>query len=150
VTYIQQKFCGTDDKCHQRAASILSADSVDINYDSISHALTMSGFWSQAPGGQGWTETIGKHEGGTDKVEVGLLGAEHANEPEEIKVGGLLAVVGQDEELSMSSTSSSELAATNLWFKNLRCSRSPHDIIRSMKRQRTRSRFRLQLVCILR
>ncbi|EAA63925.1 hypothetical protein AN2240.2 [Aspergillus nidulans FGSC A4] len=66
---------------------------------SISHALTMSGFWSQAPGEQGWTETIGKHEGGTDKVEIGLLGAEPASEPEEIKVGGLLAVVGQDEEL---------------------------------------------------
>ncbi|KAL4737516.1 protein pbn1 [Aspergillus similis] len=99
VTYIQQKFCGTDDKCHQRAVSILSADSIDINYDSISHTLTMSGYWSQAPRGQGWTETIEKHEGGTDKVEVGLLGAEQASEPEEIKVGGLLAVVGQDEEL---------------------------------------------------
>ncbi|KAL4919473.1 PIG-X [Aspergillus aurantiobrunneus] len=100
VTYIQQKFCLTDDKgCYNRAETILSADSVDINYDSISHALTMSGFWSGAPGGQGWTETIGKHEGGTDQVEVGLLGAEQASEPEEIKMGGLLAVVGKDHEL---------------------------------------------------
>ncbi|KAL6239603.1 protein pbn1 [Aspergillus navahoensis] len=100
VTYIQQKFCQTeDDKCHQQAASILAADSVDINYDSISHALTMSGFWSQAPREQGWTEIIEKHKDGTDKVEIGLLGAEQANEPEEIKMGGLLAVVGQDEEL---------------------------------------------------
>ncbi|KAL4909406.1 protein pbn1 [Aspergillus multicolor] len=100
VTYIQHKFCPTkDEKCPQRAASILSADAVDINYDSISHALTLSGYWSEAPGGQGWTEIIAKHDGGTDKVEIGLLGAEQASEPEEIKMGGLLAVVGEDEEL---------------------------------------------------
>ncbi|KAL4870544.1 hypothetical protein BDV12DRAFT_55716 [Aspergillus spectabilis] len=102
VTYIQQKICGSeteDGECHRRAEMLLSADSVDINYDSISHALTMSGFWSKAPGGNGWSETIRKHEGGTDKVEVGLLGAEQASDPEEIKMGGLLAVVGDDEEL---------------------------------------------------
>ncbi|KAL4788085.1 PIG-X [Aspergillus varians] len=100
VTYIQQKFCLVDDEgCYRRTGLILAADSVDINYDSISHALTMSGFWSEAPGGQGWTETIGKHAGGTDQVEVGLLGAEKASEPEEIKMGGLLASVGQDHEL---------------------------------------------------
>jgi hypothetical protein len=88
--------------CFRRAELILSADTVDINYDSISHALTMSGFWSKAPKGEeGWSETIWKHGGGTDKVEVGLLGAEEAAEPEEIKMGGLLAVVGKDDELSM-------------------------------------------------
>ncbi|OJJ64923.1 hypothetical protein ASPSYDRAFT_138311 [Aspergillus sydowii CBS 593.65] len=100
VTYIQQKFCSTGDKeCYHRAELILAADSVDMNYDSISHALTVSGYWSQAPGAQGWTETIGKREAGTDQVEVGLLGAEQANDPEEIKMGGLLAAVGNDNEL---------------------------------------------------
>lgn len=63
----------------------------------------MSGFWSQAPAeqGQGWTESIGKHQDGMDQVEVGLLGADQANDPEEIKMGGLLAVVGKENELSM-------------------------------------------------
>ncbi|KAL5342912.1 protein pbn1 [Aspergillus crustosus] len=105
VTYIQQKYCrpeAEDFECHRRAELLLSADSVDINYDSISHALTLSGFWSKAPEVDGWSETIRKHEGGTDKVEVGLLGAEQASDPEEIKMGGLLAVVGEgEEELSM-------------------------------------------------
>jgi hypothetical protein len=34
-------------------------------------------------------------------VEFGLLGAEPGLEPEEIKMGGLLAVVGEDKKLSM-------------------------------------------------
>ncbi|KAL2801623.1 PIG-X [Aspergillus granulosus] len=101
VTYIQQKHCERDnEECYRRAELILSADSIDINYDSISHSLTMSGYWSKAPGGaDGWTEVIQKHEAGKGQVEVGLLGAEAANEPEEIKMGGLLAVVGEDTEL---------------------------------------------------
>ncbi|KAL4883326.1 protein pbn1 [Aspergillus karnatakaensis] len=102
VTYIQQKFCMSrqeNEECYRRAELLLSADSVDINYDSISHALTFSGFWSKAPTADGWSETIRKDEGGTDKVEVGLLGAEQASDPEEIKMGGLLAVVGEDKEL---------------------------------------------------
>ncbi|PTU24788.1 hypothetical protein P175DRAFT_0429428 [Aspergillus ochraceoroseus IBT 24754] len=101
VTYLQQEICARDDlACSRHAALLLSADSVDLNYDSISHALTMSGLWSRAPeGAPGWTETIRKHAAGTDKVEVGLLGAEQATDPEEIKMGGLLAVVGEDTEL---------------------------------------------------
>ncbi|KAI9374942.1 PIG-X-domain-containing protein [Aspergillus egyptiacus] len=101
VTYIQQKLCSREDEeCRRRAELVLSADSIDINYDSISHALTVSGYWSSAPEGQeGWTETIRKHAAGTDKVEVGLLGAEVGNDPEEIKMGGLLVVVGEDKEL---------------------------------------------------
>ncbi|KAL2865625.1 uncharacterized protein BJX67DRAFT_373018 [Aspergillus lucknowensis] len=100
VTYLQQKHCERDnEECHRRAELILSADSIDINYDSVSHALTMSGYWSKSPTPEGWTETIQKYEGATGKVEVGLLGAEAANEPEEIKMGGLLADVGSDTEL---------------------------------------------------
>lgn len=119
VTYIQQKFCSTGDKeCYHRAELILAADSVDMNYDSISHALTVSGYWSQAPGAQGWTETIGKREAGTDQVEVGLLGAEQANDPEEIKMGGLLAAVGNDNELSkFFSPSAFKVPLIDSWFR---------------------------------
>ena len=35
------------------------------------------------------------------RLRVGLLGSESAAEPEDIKMGGLLGVVGKDEELSM-------------------------------------------------
>ena len=105
VTFIQQTICNkaTGDKvahCRDYAASLLSADSIDIGYDSIAHAMTVSAVWNAAPG-NGWTDTIQKPDRKTDQIEVGLLGSESAAEPEDIKMGGLLGVVGKDEELSM-------------------------------------------------
>ncbi|KAL4935896.1 hypothetical protein BDV06DRAFT_117496 [Aspergillus oleicola] len=109
ATYIQQKICigiADDEECHSRANLLLSADSLDINYDSISHAVTIGAFWAEAPGDEhgqgqrkGWTEVIKKGRGGAEQVEIGLLGAEQANDIEEIKMGGLLGVVGRDEEM---------------------------------------------------
>lgn len=103
VTYIQQVICNPNDTdCQSHASSLLSADSVDIDYDSISHSLTFSGFWSKPPEGQdGWTEDIRKHNKGTnEKVEVGLLAAQKAVEPEELSMGGFLTVIGEDKKLS--------------------------------------------------
>lgn len=102
VTYIQQKLCQSDAECQNRATSILSADYLDIDYDSISHALTVSAYWSKSPRGDGWTTEIKKGELGMEKIEVGLLSSEPATEPEELSVGGLLAVIGEDDHPSMS------------------------------------------------
>lgn len=105
VSFIRNTTChrhktdGTE--CHDRAESLLTADSVDLDYDSISHTLTVTGLWSSPPKG-GWTEDIHKPASSADQVEFGLLGAEKGIEAEEIKMGGLLAVVGQDKKLSMS------------------------------------------------
>ncbi|PGH13953.1 hypothetical protein AJ79_03368 [Helicocarpus griseus UAMH5409] len=104
VTYIQQKICpllgdaDTDKACIAHATSILTADSVDIDYDSISHALTVSGYWSQHPQDR-WSETIRKREENAGKVEVGVLAMERARLAEELSVGGFLAVVGEDKKL---------------------------------------------------
>ncbi|PKY07250.1 PIG-X-domain-containing protein [Aspergillus campestris IBT 28561] len=102
AAYIERSVCSSSsdpDNCRAQAEALRSADSLDINYDSISHALTVSGFWASAPQG-GWTEEIAKPvRKGTDQIEVGLLGAEPAKEPEEIKMGGLLGVVGNDDQL---------------------------------------------------
>lgn len=78
---------------------MLTADSVDIDYDNTSHSLTVTGLWANGPSG-GWSEEISKPASGADQVEFGLLGAEQGTSPEEIKVGGLLAVVGSDKKLS--------------------------------------------------
>lgn len=75
---------------------------MDIDYDSISHALTVSSLWTSSPKG-GWTEKLDKPASATDQLEIGILGAEPGLEPEEIKMGGLLAVVGEDKKLSMCS-----------------------------------------------
>ncbi|PGH08585.1 hypothetical protein GX51_01104 [Blastomyces parvus] len=104
VTYIQHKICPQlGDKhtiaCEHDAASLLSADSVDIDYDSPSRTLTVAGYWSKPPQRDGWTETIRKREKSTDKVEVGILAMERARLPEELSMGGFLAVVGNDNNL---------------------------------------------------
>lgn len=101
VTYIQQKICRANTACDNHAASILSADSVDIDYDSISQTLLISGYFSKSPGNHGWTEKIRQREFGWDKVEVGLLALERATSPEELSMSGFLTVVGEDDKLSM-------------------------------------------------
>ncbi|EGE79844.1 pbn1 [Blastomyces dermatitidis ATCC 18188] len=104
VKYIQHKICprlGDEQKitCESDVASLLSADSVDIDYDSVSHTLTTAGYWSKPPQRDGWTETISKRKKSTDKVEVGILAMERARLPEELSMGGFLAVVGEDKKL---------------------------------------------------
>lgn len=114
VYYIQDNICakvprGSDASgdCIDLASS-LHADSIDISYDSISRALTVSAVSSRTPAEQGWTKRIAKPDGngnggreGIDQVEVGLLTTEKAADEEDIKMGGLLAVVGRDDKLSM-------------------------------------------------
>ena len=101
MEFVQGTLCATNAVCREHAAALLSADSIDINYDALSHSLALSGLWLSSPEG-GWTEEIGKHDAGASHVEVGILGCEKAADPEELKIGGLLAVVGENEKLSMS------------------------------------------------
>ncbi|RAK95147.1 uncharacterized protein BO80DRAFT_460006 [Aspergillus ibericus CBS 121593] len=75
------------------------ADSIDLDYDVVSGTLIVSGYWSQPDNADGWTEEIRAPSNNRDRVEVGLLGTEKAVEAEEIKMGGLLGVVGVDEAL---------------------------------------------------
>lgn len=103
VEFIQAELCQKDEQCWNRASSVPSAYSIDINYDGTSHALTLSGLWPSPDGG--WSEEIRKRGSGADQVEVGLLGCEKAADPEDLKAGGLLAAVGEDKELSMSINS---------------------------------------------
>ena len=100
ATYVQQSLCGSNTKCQNLASSILSADSVDIDYDNRSHSFTVSAFWSRADKTEGWTEDIRKGDLASEKVEVGLLATEKATEPGDVSLGGFLAVVGEDKNLS--------------------------------------------------
>jgi hypothetical protein len=105
VTYIQQKICATSDRsCQAQAASLLSATYVDIDFDTISHALVFNGFWDRAPGAESWTETIPLRQK-TDHIEVGVLTSEKAVDPEDLAFSGFLTVIGKDSKPSTHSPS---------------------------------------------
>lgn len=105
VAYIQQKICPHSDISCLHSASLLNiADSLDIDYDAISHALTFTAYWSRPPPVffdpitsetfyDSWTVTMDAH---AEKVEVGVLSAEAAPDPSELQLSGFLTVVGED------------------------------------------------------
>lgn len=63
--------------------------------------MTLAAVWTSPPEKDGWSETISKPADG-DQVEVGLLGTEsNAADIEDLKMGGLLGVVGKDKALSI-------------------------------------------------
>jgi hypothetical protein len=103
---------------------------VDIDYDAISHTLTVSTFWSQPlPGNKGWTEVITKSSNAvSEKVEVGLLASEKAVDKEDLSLGGFLAVVGETDTLSMLYWGLNVYGNVELTtIKNLPCFRFPLD-----------------------
>lgn len=113
---IQHYTCKPENaECVDRISALDSADSVDIDYDAISHTLTVSAFWSHPlPGSRGWNEIIPQSSNAwSEKVEVGLLASEKNVDPEDLSLGGFLAVVGETDKLSMllypDSTWNSEL-----------------------------------------
>ncbi|MCJ1388379.1 protease B nonderepressible form [Xylographa bjoerkii] len=81
------------------ADSLSSADYVDMDFDAISQALSISTFRGEPPNQIGWTERF-NNSGGAIKVEVGILATEKPTEPEELSLGGFLTIVGEDDKPS--------------------------------------------------
>ena len=103
ISYIQQKICSpSDPPCHAKAATIRSADYLDIDYDTISQSLVLSVFHHASPGSGVWDESLQK-VGGSANVEVGVLANEKPTEPGHLSVGGFLTVIGEDTKPSTSS-----------------------------------------------
>ncbi|KAH8702558.1 protein pbn1 [Talaromyces proteolyticus] len=99
---IQHQICSSKDTaCIDSISELISADSVDIDYDAISHTLVISAFWSQPPPGEsGWADLITKSaNSASQKIEIGLLTSEKAVDAEDLTLGGYLAVVGENKEL---------------------------------------------------
>ncbi|KAH8815647.1 PIG-X [Xylogone sp. PMI_703] len=95
VDYLRHKLCDRSDKyCLSRVENLLQADSVDIDFDAISHALTLTAFWSPRI----WDLDLRKLQ--NNRLEVGILSAEKPQEIEELSLGGFLTVVGEDHKPS--------------------------------------------------
>ena len=99
-TYVNEKICATKDpRCLARASAIASADYLDIDYDSISQALVIRTYRHRSPEAPGkWQEEVQAVDNA--KLEIGVLASEVATEVEKLKLGGFLAVIGEDEKLS--------------------------------------------------
>ncbi|KAL1957662.1 hypothetical protein VTO42DRAFT_5639 [Malbranchea cinnamomea] len=98
VTYIQQKICRQEDHvCYEYASTLEFADYADIDYEATSSFLSITSYWSQAPHEEGWRDN---HKfRGEGRVEVGILTMQEPTGPAELRVGGFLAVVGENESL---------------------------------------------------
>ncbi|KAN0115390.1 PIG-X domain containing protein [Hyaloscypha variabilis] len=101
VLYILQNVCDTGPssqtvECEARALSLNLALYIDLNYDTISHALTLTTFSSPQPQNISLTNLTP----GSSRLEVGILSVEKALEAEELSLGGFLAVIGEDTKPS--------------------------------------------------
>lgn len=108
--YLQANGWKTDLKaklaCENEAEFATFAASLDVDYDAISHAVSLSAAWSadvdalvQRPGSGITDRTVVKFRE-DHRVEVGILASEKADEVEELKFGGYLAVLGENDKPS--------------------------------------------------
>ena len=94
--YMRHKFCkASQSECLARVAALLTSSSIDFDFDTISHALTITAFWAPQTQSLHLTNTNAK-----DRLEVGILSVESPREPEELSLGGFLTVVGVDPKPS--------------------------------------------------
>ncbi|KAK5125523.1 hypothetical protein LTR85_000634 [Meristemomyces frigidus] len=96
-TYLARSVCGEfKGPCVREAASLSYASYIDIDFDAISHAVTMAAFWRAGIEAEA-ARTLPRKWREGDSLEVGVLQVEDADEPEELKMGGYLTVVGEDD-----------------------------------------------------
>lgn len=94
-----------DDASLRDLCSILSetdsAAHVDYDFDVISHAVTITILWPPAQKrGFSRSRVAAKKIDPEDRLEVGILAPEKADEPEELSMGGYLTVIGDDDRPS--------------------------------------------------
>ncbi|KAK4539998.1 hypothetical protein LTR36_009896 [Oleoguttula mirabilis] len=96
-TFLARTLCGKfKGLCVNEAAALSYASYVDIDFDAISHAVTLTAFWREGIEA-GAARTVARKWRGGDSLEVGILQSEVADEVEEVKMGGYLTVVGEED-----------------------------------------------------
>ena len=98
--YVKEKVCPSfGEVCYKKAATLSSADYLDIDFDAISQSLTINMFWHEYHNGGLWNERISASSENS-KVEIGVLTNENPIEPGELKLGGYLTTLGEDSKPS--------------------------------------------------
>ncbi|KAJ0104338.1 hypothetical protein J7T55_011122 [Diaporthe amygdali] len=82
--------------CESRAELLSTASYLDISWDTISHALRVTGTW----GFQEQPLRVVTPEASNHRIEVGILATDkpHGIEPHELGLSGSLTVLGQDKK----------------------------------------------------
>ncbi|TVY23068.1 Protein pbn1 [Lachnellula hyalina] len=94
IHYLINKLCTPQNEnlaCLLRVELIQSASYLDIDFDTISHALSITAFWPQ----QTWS-SLSLPNTPSNRLEVGILSIQAPQAPEELSLGGFLTVVGED------------------------------------------------------
>lgn len=111
VAYVQRNICAPSDVvCTHSAALLNIASSIDIDYDALSHTVSLTTYWSKPPEVLmdpvgGWTTynhwNLAINGSPIDRNELGILRASTelspATSPDEIQMEGFLTVLGQDD-----------------------------------------------------
>lgn len=95
--YLLHKLCFSNKACEARVSALSSASTLDISFDTISHALTLSAFYPSTT--QPLSITKPK-TASPSRLEVGILSNEKARETEELSLSGFLTVLGEDTKAS--------------------------------------------------
>ncbi|EMC97508.1 hypothetical protein BAUCODRAFT_147577 [Baudoinia panamericana UAMH 10762] len=87
-------------KCMEHAVSLAYASYLDIDYDAISGSVTATAFWSSELARPAVERGSRVLVSDSDSLELGLFVPEKAEEAEELKIGGYVIMVEEDEEPS--------------------------------------------------
>jgi hypothetical protein len=99
MEYVRQIACDEANyDCALRMTDLIYADSVDIDFDSISNALIVRALWSESRlSDKKWWETHFLPPKGSS-AEVGVLINETPEEPDELRYSGFLTKIGEDDK----------------------------------------------------
>jgi hypothetical protein len=97
VDYAEGMLCkSSDEKCTSRVRNLSWASSIDVSYDTISHALKLTASWSHR------SHPISISSASNHRTEVGILGSDSPPnlEPHHIGFSGVLTVLGEHKKPS--------------------------------------------------
>lgn len=87
-------------ECDALLDELTQADYVDVDFDVIGHAVTLTAYWSPSHGSAKLVSRNArpiKRTRQNDRIEVGVLHPEVSKESEQISMGGFLTVIGDND-----------------------------------------------------
>ncbi|KAL2074922.1 hypothetical protein VTL71DRAFT_8702 [Oculimacula yallundae] len=100
ISYLAHKLCITppvDPTCLPRIEGLYKASTLEIDFDTISHALTITAFFPPSTQPLQISKLVTSP---SSRLEIGILSVEKAKEVEELSLGGFLTVLGENTKPS--------------------------------------------------